>query len=281
VAKGWGEGRSLAELERLRLFYADLSRAELTFATPYIERLLVVEGRCVSIERRLTGTPLADVEPRRPDRRPAAVECVVDVLEQLRSVADTPALRGLAVIGEERPFWEGRASWADALSGLIVRKVDRFGEQLRAAVPGFDGMLGRLLESIAALPGTRLSVMHGDMVPANILVDERLRPVGVLDFGFLSTAGDPVFDAAVTASIFDMYGPLARDTERDLDKAIIERFDYSAARMALYRAAYGVISSNAYDPLGQDGHFRWCADILRREDVRELLGTPVSARTLE
>lgn len=38
VAKVWGEGRRLAELERLRLFYADLSRAELTFATPYIER---------------------------------------------------------------------------------------------------------------------------------------------------------------------------------------------------------------------------------------------------
>jgi len=37
VAKVWGD-RSSAELERLRLFYADLSRAGLTFATPYIER---------------------------------------------------------------------------------------------------------------------------------------------------------------------------------------------------------------------------------------------------
>jgi len=60
-----------------------------------------------------------------------------------------------------------------------------------------------------------------------------------IDFGFPSTVGDPVFDAAVTASIFDMYGPLARDAERDLDKAITESFGYSADRMALYRAAYG------------------------------------------
>lgn len=84
----------------------------------------------------------------------------------------------------------------------------------------------------------------------------------------------------MTASIFDMYGPLARDTERGLDEAIIERFGYSAARMTLYRAAYSMITSNAYDPLGQDGHFRWCVNILLREDVRELLTTPVSAKTL-
>lgn len=184
VAKVWGD-RSSAELERLRLFYADLSRAGLTFATPYIERLLRVEDRWVTIERRLTGTPLADLDPQRSDRWPAAVECVVDVLDQLRSVADTPTLRGLAVIGEERPFWKGRASWPDALSKLIIRKVARFGDQLRTAVPGFDGMMERLLEWIATLSGSRLSLIHGDMIPANLLVDEELRPVGVLDFGFL------------------------------------------------------------------------------------------------
>ncbi|MEU1250691.1 hypothetical protein ACWD8I_17725 [Micromonospora arida] len=32
------------------------------------------------------------------------------------------------------------------------------------------------------------------------------RPNAVLDWGFLTTEGDPVFDAAVTAAIFDAQG---------------------------------------------------------------------------
>jgi hypothetical protein len=276
VAKVWG-GRDGAELERLRLFYADLARARLTFGTPRIERILQVDGRFATIEQRLRGVPLADLEPRRPDVWPAAVRCMLDVLEQIAAVADSRALRGLAVLDEPRPFWAGRTGWPDALTALITRRLELFGDQLRAAVPGFDDMARRLLELVAGLPADRLGLMHGDLIPGNILVDDALRPVGILDFGFLSTIGDPVFDAAVTASIFDMYGPEARAVEGSIDAAIAERFGHPADRMTLYRAAYGAITSNAYDSRGQDGHFAWCADIFRRADVRELLGGPVAA----
>jgi hypothetical protein len=93
----------------------------------------------------------------------------------------------------------------------------------------------------------------------------------VLDFGFLSTVGDPAFDAAVTASIFEMYGPEARRVEQDIDAAISGRFGYLADRIILYRCAYALITSNAYDPQGRDGHFQWCVDILRRDEVSHLL----------
>jgi hypothetical protein len=279
VAKVWG-GRSEAELERLRLFYDDLARARLTFDTPRIERILQLDGRFATIEHRLRGVPLADLEPRPAPHRPgwpAAVRCMLDVLEQLAAVADSRALRGLAVLDEPDPFWAGRAGWPDTLAALITRRLAEFGDQLRAAVPGFDDMARRLLELVAALPADRLGLMHGDLIPGNVLVDDAVRPVGVLDFGFLSTIGDPVFDAAVTASIFDMYGPAARAVEGSIDAAIAERLGHPADRMTLYRAAYGAITSNAYDPGGQDGHFHWCADIFRRADVRELLGGPVAA----
>ncbi|HJT76890.1 MAG TPA: phosphoenolpyruvate--protein phosphotransferase, partial [Gemmataceae bacterium] len=54
------------------------------------------------------------------------------------------------------------------------------------------------------------TVVHGDLFGENVLVDHAGRPTAVLDFGFLSGAGDARFDAAVTAA------------GRELD-AIVER----------------------------------------------------------
>lgn len=48
----------------------------------------------------------------------------------------------------------------------------------------------------------------------------------MLDFGFMTTIGDPAFDAAITASIYDMYGPRAAENEAILDEAIADRFGY-------------------------------------------------------
>ena len=99
--------------------------------------------------------------------------------------------------------------------------------------------------------------MHGDLIPANVLVDEAGRPSAVIDFGFLTTAGDPAFDAAVTASIFDMYGPAARATEARLDA----RLDVDPERAGVHRAAYAVVTATCFSPTGEDGHFR----VVRRD----------------
>jgi hypothetical protein len=94
----------------------------------------------------------------------------------------------------------------------------------------------------------------------------------VLDFGFLTTAGDPRFDAAITASIMNMYGPHALSITQDLTAHFARHLGYSAEVLLAYQAAYAVATSNAFTEDGSDGHFAWCISQLRRDDVSEALG---------
>lgn len=272
VAKVWDK-RDADELVRLQLFYAAVAEAGPAFRTPLIHRVSRAHGKCFTIEQRLRGTPLSELNPLKEDVWPKALACTLDVLDGLASVRDSPALRGVNVLDENRPFWDGRGGWPKALTALIGRRLDRFGDQLRACVPGLDNKVEKLCSLIGEIPDVTTALLHGDLIPANILVDDAFQVTAALDFGFLSTAGDPAFDAAVTASIFEMYGRRGRWVESAIDAAVAGRFGHPPERITLYRCAYALITSNAYDPRGQDGHFRWCVDIVRRDEVRDLLGS--------
>jgi len=273
IGKVWAQ-RSAAELRRLQRCYQRIGGGppDRSFLLPSIRDVLTVRDAAITIERLLPGEPLADALPEPLTAlTPAMVEAVLAVLRGLAAIPATAALRELPVLGETQPLWRGRATWADALGGLIARRVARFGPQLRPHIAMFDARVARLLALLAALDVPALSLIHGDLVPANILVGAASRPLAVLDFGFLSTAGDPAFDAAITAVIFDMYGPYARANERQLDDAIHAAFGYDPQRLVLYKAAYALATSNAYDEEGRDGHFAWCVRILQRPEVIALL----------
>ena len=261
IGKVWAR-RSEGELRRLQRCYMSLVNGPPDFVLPEIHEVLTVSGAALTIERLLPGEPL---DARLPYPREAlstvGVDAALTVLRGLAAIPATAALRALPTLDETQPLWQRCATWADALGGLISRRVARFGPQLRPHIPALDAQVARLRAYLAALAVPALSLVHGDLVPANILIGAAAQPSAVLDFGFLSTAGDPAFDAAVTVAIFDMYSPHARANERRLDEAFCAAFGYEPQRLSLYKAAYALITSNAYDPLGQDGHFAWCVRI--------------------
>lgn len=272
VAKVWRE-RGAAELVGMQAFYADVAAAGLPFATPEIVAVEQVEGTCVTYERRLPGEPLE----RRLGRDdagvdPAAARCVTEVLRALASVSATTAMRQLAVLDEDRPLWAGAATFQAALLGLLDRRVARFGPVIRGHLPDFDHRYARLRERIAALPASPDTVIHGDLVTGNILVDEQARPVAVLDFGFLTTAGDPRLDAAIAASVMNMYGRHAAAITDAMTAQLAGDLGYPLDELLTYQAAYAVATSNAFTSDGSDGHFAWCVSQLRRPGITDLFG---------
>jgi Ser/Thr protein kinase RdoA (MazF antagonist) len=271
VAKVWRQRRE-AELTLMQEFYADVIRSGLPFATPEIRAVEQVDGTAVTVERKLPGQPL-QLLLGSDDRQlsSAAAACVIEVLQALASVRATVSMRRLPVLDEEQSFWAGSGSFPSALQSLLHRRVTQFGDVLRRRLPDFDRRFAGLLEKLAALEELPDTVVHGDLVPGNILVAEDLRPLAVLDFGFLTTAGDPRFDAAIAAAVMNMYGPHAPAIVTELTRRIAADLGYPAELLLTYQAAYAVATSNAFSRDGSDGHFAWCIAQLERTDIAAVL----------
>jgi aminoglycoside phosphotransferase (APT) family kinase protein len=272
VAKVWFSG-SQASLARTQVFYAALARRAFEFAVPQILEVHVVEKHCVTIERRLTGSTMSDRLAAGHIGASEAQSTFIDVLTQLAGSGPLPEARSLSVMDEKASLYEEGQQFPEALGALAERRLTRFRPVLDPAVENLDKKFDALRARLREVDSGRRSVIHGDMVLPNILVNDAGTPTAVIDWGFFTTEGDPVFDAAVAASIFNMYGEQALDTELSLYAQLEEHLGYEREALLVYRAAYSLITANAYDVEGKDGHFGWCAAALNRPDVvRALLG---------
>jgi len=67
-------------------------------------------------------------------------------------------------------------------------------------------------------------------------------------------------DASLVAKVwFAKPAPaVALDTEMAMYDLISDALGYSRTDLLVYRAAYSLITANAFDPDGNDGHFAWC-----------------------
>jgi hypothetical protein len=264
VGKVWS-GRPPADFDLTRQVYADIARCRPPFATPEILDTEEVAGVLVTYERELPGAPIgvdsADVPA--PRVLPASViDAVLDVLRGLAAVPATDAMRRLTVQGDDRPLRQGRQRFSEDLADLVERAGRRHGAVLAAHVPDLAKRTDRTARELRALPDTADAVIHGDLVPPNIHVDGDGRPVAVLDFGFFTTAGDPAFEAAVTAAVWDMYGPHAREHTESLTRVFASELGYEPDTLALYQTAYALTTYDLFSADGSDGHFHWCAALL-------------------
>lgn len=271
IAKIW-HSRSRDDLTALLQFGKALGSAAVPFATSGATDLLDSGEVLITIERKVDGEPLRATHAHLGDAPVITddeVRLMGDALEGLSHASD-PRLAALPILPGELPL-AMNDPFGSSLAGLARRRFHARPELLRQTVEDVDELLSLMTSKLEALPQPpRRTLVHGDLIPGNVLTKDNAVS-GILDFGFLTTLGDPRFDAAITASIFDMYGPNARISEAALSEQFAARFGHEVSTYALYRAAYAIITFAAYGQDGSDGHFAWCAALLQRPDVRDAL----------
>lgn len=272
VAKVWSR-RGETELQKLQKFYQKISDFHGSIQIPEILEIDVVDGTLISEERFLQGTPLSEFleeDARHADKQ--GVQATIAVLEFLHSIPGSEELCLLPILDETEPLWFNATKWSDAIGGLLSRRVSRFGEQLRTDVSNLDSILEAVRSFLRTRDNERMTLIHGDLCGVNIMVDSNKNPLSVFDFGFLSSVGDPAFDASIASAIFNMYGHLARDIDDEVTEAFVQSLGLDRRVLLAYRAVYSLITSNAYALDGSDDHYRWCVEMLKRSDVQSSLG---------
>lgn len=251
VVKLW-DRRPRVEVERLQTFYdaveEGLSAAGASIAVPRILDVAEAGGRMVTVQRRLRGTAVAAACP----------EPVLDVLAALAQVPAHPDLAVLPVPDGEPPFAPD-VPFGESLAALCLRRAH--------LVPGLpDGAVDEMADALRSLTPVPARLIHGDLGPVHVLLEGE-RPVGLLDFGYVSTVGDPAFDAAVAACLQDMFGPGATEATAALDRLAVQRFGYEPAVLVLYRAAYGLVTASCL--AGYPGqHLDWCLTLVETWSAR-------------
>ncbi|NAZ77924.1 phosphotransferase [Kineococcus sp. T13] len=250
-----------------------LSRCRLPFTVPApLGRLALPDGRSLLRQPRLRGRSIGDFyDPTSGHLDPRAEQALVELLSALHIIPKqqlVPAFEsvpGLPLLGE-RTVATGQ-HWATALQELLEDRAQRFAGLLRTHVDGLDALLHACSAFLASRRAVPVTLQHGDVCPENVLVDDDCRLSAVLDWGFLTMLADPVLEMAMTSGFFDMYGPHALDTDRRLVDVFVEAFDVERGDVLRFKAVYALIGANAYSGTA-DGHFRWCAAVLGRSDVR-------------
>ncbi|WP_250050843.1 phosphotransferase [Nocardioides bruguierae] len=271
AVKVWSS-RSRADLDLLRTFYEGIEAgrsAGSSVMLPLIVDLREVDGNLISIERRLAGEPVWQADGSSPDLLAADIDVMTEALAALAAIPARPSLLALPMLPGEPAFRPG-AAFETQLADLVARQVTRFESALAAAHPPVQSTAASTIAALRSLEPAAPTLVHGDLIAANVLRTGG-RATAVLDFGFLSTAGDPAFDAAIAASVYDMWGPRARDMERTLDDAWCAAFGHARDRLLVYRAAYALITACCFGDDGSDGHFTWCIAMLDRPDVQDAI----------
>ena len=275
LAKVWLT-KTRQEVEQLHAFYAQLREKRLPFATPLIQEILdTTTGVTISLEERLAGVALKTLLVRDPINDTLSqkgMDAFLLVTEALERAGEVPAARSLPLLNETS-LWTPHSTWGQLLANLVRHRAKRYQTVLQRFVGELQHKVHRVAMLLDALHAPHLTVIHGDICPENVLVDDdTLMPTALLDFGFLTTVADPLFDAVISTLVFDMYSPRSRQMRERLRVRYSQRLGQPFRDIyPLYKAAYALATSNAYSENGEDGHFQWCVDILNDEETKALV----------
>lgn len=228
----------------------------LPFAVPCVREITRVGDTLITIEDRIPGRSLAEILPGLTgERRRVALAAYLEVAEAMAGVRAAGDYGDLLVSKPVRcPHWGEYL--AARLKGFADDPV------LAGDIPDLDAIVGRLTARLLALPDPEKRVVHGDIWPPNVMMDDELRVTGLIDFSFTTRVGDTLMDLAGAVHFQAIANPHGPEDSRFLMDRIEARHGTGLCdRIALYATwfafsfAYNHDMTEVYD---------WCLDLIRK-----------------
>ncbi len=163
----------------------------LPFAVPRVREISRIDGQLYVIEDRIAGQSMAALLPTLSgERRATALRTYLAAAEAM-SVATVPG-EAFGDLLLDQPRRCDR--WSDYLTARVRKAAE--GDVLVAAVPGLAGIVERFNARLDAIPDPAPCIVHGDIWPPNVMMNDALEVTGLIDFSFTTRIGDHVMDLA-------------------------------------------------------------------------------------
>ena len=132
---------------------------------------------------------------------------------------------------------------------------------LAADVPGLDTIAARFIARLESIPNPEKCVVHGDIWPPNVMMNDALQVTGLIDFSMTTRVGDHVMDLAGAAHFLRIANPNAEEDHRYLMGLIAERHgDEVVERIGLYAVWFAFSFAYNHDDAVV---YPWCVDLIR------------------
>jgi aminoglycoside phosphotransferase (APT) family kinase protein len=226
------------------------------FALPVVRDIGYHEGTLYSIEDRIPGRSMAEILPELDgERRRTALAAYLAVAEAMVAMR-TEGDYGDLLLAQPLK----RAHWGEYLAARLQGFADN--AALASDIPDLEAIVGRLTARLLALPDPEKCVVHGDIWPPNVMMDDDLRVTGLIDFSFTTRVGDSVMDLAGAVYFLQIANPQGPEDNAFLMDLIEARHGPAVRdRFGLYAVWFAF--SFAFNP-EMTVVYAWCLDLIRQ-----------------
>ncbi|MFF1650787.1 phosphotransferase family protein [Streptomyces sp. NPDC058240] len=260
------DGTQAARLQTLSTFYDRLDRTDMPYALSVIHSVERHGPLLATREARLAGRPMGEVCDL---TEPGSEALYLDAVTALNALS-LPAGLGhrMLLANPETPGAEPGLGWHPFLTRMLDTKLATITQTLAADVPHLDAVVKELRARLADTYTGPEAVIHGDLYPDNILLDDAQRITAVIDFGTFTMTGDPLYDIAGACVYYRQYDPDRLTAwRRLLDQATDRVPTGRAPLLRAYAEITAILSCDLYPeddrPIQATGHYQWAVAVLR------------------
>lgn len=256
-------GSSREYLESLQKFQESLQKHKFSFETSQIIKISKIEGKWVTLEKRLRGISGEKVFERlkEADRKKLLVN-LLKASEEISLVNFPTSDYGEILYSPNRI---NSNDWPDFLIKKLGEKSRNTRKALSRDVSDFEQKYKTLEQALTKLSNIPKKLVHADYYLNNVLVDENLKISAVLDFSKHAVVGDWRMDIA-GAVCFLGVDVHARNYIKFMRSLVSIKYGEEMLSLVdLYTLYYSIYYSDVYgfDP----NSYTWCIGNLNNETL--------------